>query len=139
MWYLSVVGIHLVVVDEPVGERWAAERVQARAHDGADLGGIDPERVDRADRVRQELPLDPRRAALRRVGEELVAEVEMAALDAAAFEDAFGERVSLQPQPLEHLLLRVAALGVGDGDPGDPRAERPLRRGVRVPWGRCGG
>ena len=62
--------------------------------------------------------------------EELVAEVEVAALDAAAFEDAFGELVALQPQPLEHLLLGVAALGVRDGDPGDPRAGGPRRRGA---------
>ena len=126
--------VHLVVVDEPVGERRAAERVEARAHHGADLAGVDRERVDRANRVLQQLPLDPRRAALRRVREELVAEVEVTALDAAAFEDALGERVPLQPQPLEHLLLRVAVLGVRDGDPGDPRARQAeTARRVRAP------
>ena len=122
-----------------MSERGAAERVEARAHHGADLTGVDFERVDRADRVRQQLLLDPRRATLRRVREERVAEVEVTALDAAALEDAFGERVPLQPQPLEHLLLGVAALGVRDGDPGNPRAERPRRRGALVLGGGYGG
>ena len=118
------------MVDEPVGERRAAQRVQARAHHGADLAGVELQRVDGPDRVPQQLLLDPRGTALQAVRHEVIAQVEVAALHPAALEDALGERVALQPQQVQNLLLGVGGAGIGDREPGDPRAEAPGRGGV---------
>ena len=56
--------VHPVVVDQPVRERRAAERVEARADHRADLARVELERVDRVDRVAEQLALDLRGAAL---------------------------------------------------------------------------
>jgi hypothetical protein len=72
--------------------------------------------------VAEELVLDLARALLQGAFEELAVEVQMPALDATAGEDAFGELVARQPQPIEHLLLRERGVGVGDREAGDPSA-----------------
>ena len=111
------------MVDQPVGERGTAERVQARADDRADLERVELERVDRVDRVAQQVLLDLLGASLQRFSQEVLAEVQVAALDAAAREDALGELVALQPQPLQHLLLREDA----------PRGRETAIAAMRVP------
>ncbi len=106
--------------------RWASvgqpSEYRLELHDRADLQRVELERVNGVDRVTQQVLLDLLGASLQRFSHEILAEVQVAALDPAAREDALGELIPLQSQPLEHLLLRIGALGVGDGDPGDPRA-----------------
>jgi hypothetical protein len=110
------------VVDEPVRERWDAERVEARADDRADLCQIELERVDRVDRAAEQLVLDLRGAALQAQLEQVVAELQRAALDATAGEDALRELVAVELQAVERVGLVELARLVGDRQGGDPRA-----------------
>ncbi len=66
--------------------------------------------------------LDPRRTSLQVARQEVVVQLEVAPLDAAAGEDALGELVAAQAQPVEDLVLGEDVLAVGDRQPGDPRA-----------------
>lgn len=79
--------------------------------------------------------LDRRRTSLQVAPQEVVVQLEVAPLDAAAGEDAFGELVAAQAQPVEDLVLGEDVLAIGDRQPGDPRAGLgpqiacPARRG----------
>ncbi len=86
------------------------------------LARVEPERVHGAYRVAQQPLLDRRGAPLEGARQEVVVQIEVAPLDAAAGEDAFGELVTAQAQPVEDLVLGEDALAVGDREPGDPRA-----------------
>jgi len=110
------------VVDEAVRERGTAERVEARADDRADLREIEIERVDRVDRTAEQLVLDLRRTTLQAQLEQVVAELQRPALDAAAGEDALRELVVVELQAVERVGLVELARLVADRQGGDPRA-----------------
>jgi translation initiation factor IF-2 len=110
------------VVDEPVRERRDPERVQARADDRADLRQIELEGVDRVDRATQQLVLDLRRATLQAELEQVVAELQRAALDARAREDALRELIVVELQAVERVGLVELVRLVGGRQGGDPRA-----------------
>ena len=114
-------GVHLVVIDEPVGDRGAAERVEARADDDADFGRVDLELVDGPDGVAEELLLDGERATLNGGGEQLVGQIEVAAVDATAAEDALGELVVGQPEQRQDLILGERGVGMSERHARDPR------------------
>ncbi len=124
------------MVHQPVGDCRQTERVEARAQDGADLRGVDPERVHGAERVAQQPALDRRRTPLQVAPQEVVVQLEVAPLDAAAGEDAFGELVAAQAQPVEDLILGKDVLAVGDREPGDPRAGLGLQAASSARRGR---
>jgi hypothetical protein len=71
--------------------------------------------------------------SLERAGEEVLIEVEVAALDAAAGEDALGELVAGQAETVEDLGLREHGVRVRHGQPGDVGA------GARAAPGRADG
>jgi hypothetical protein len=110
------------VIDEPVRERRDAERVEARADDRAYLRKVEIERVDRVDRAAEQLVLDPGSASLQAQLEQLVAELQRAALDAAAGEDALRELVAVELEAVEGVGLVELVRLVGDRQCSDPRA-----------------
>ena len=118
-------GIHAVALDQAVRQRRAAERVKARGDDRADEVRLELERVDRRDRLLQELVLDPRRASLQRAAHEALAQVQAATIHAAAFEDAFGECVAGEAEALEHLLLAEGGLRLVRRQRRDARTRAP--------------
>ena len=89
--------IHVVVLEQAVRERRAAERVVRRGDDRADLRGIRAELVDRRDREPQQLVLGLDRAFLERRREQLRRQLEVAPRDAAAREDVSAKRSPSSP------------------------------------------
>jgi hypothetical protein len=80
-----------------VRERRAAERVEARADDGPDRRRVEPERVDGLHGAVEQLALDALGATLQVQREEVVVELQRAAFDAGALEDALCELVVIEP------------------------------------------
>src|SRR5439155_24276974 len=117
--------IHAVVIHQAVGQRGAAERVEARGDQRADGFRLDLELVDRLDRLSQELVLDPRRASLQGAVQEALAQGQATALHAAAFEEAFSESIAREAQALEHLLLAEARLRIARRQRRDARTRAP--------------
>ena len=134
------------MLDQAMREGRTAERVKARAQDRPDGAEVDLELVDRLRRLAQQLLLDLRGASLKVAGEEIRVQVQMAALDAAAVEDAQGEVVLGEPETLEGIVLGRGSRSADDRQAGEsragPRAEAPpnvFRAGVRAASGCCVG
>ena len=115
-------GVQPVVLDQALGETGAAQRVEARGDDGSDRGGVDLQAPDRLHGAAEKLLLDLRGPLLEVALEERLVEVQVAALDAAAGEDALGELVAGQPQPVERLPLRRLRPGLEHRQGGQRRA-----------------
>ncbi len=113
------------MLDQPVGEARAAERVQARGQERADLGGVDVELVDRQDRLLEKLLLDFRCPPLEVAPEEVRLEVQLTLLHARAGEDPLCELVVVQAQLPQGVPLAGQRGPVHDGEAREPGARRP--------------
>src|SRR5581483_11559363 len=96
-------------------EAWAAERVEAGGEHRADAVETHLEALERLHGLVEQLELDVRRALLKAGRKEVLPEVQLAPLDAAAGEDALGELVTGEAELLERLALRHALAGVEHG------------------------
>ena len=105
-----------------MGEARAAERVEARGEQRADLGRIDVELVDRQNRLLEQLLLDFRGPPLEVALEELRLEVQLTLAHARAGEDPLRELIVVQAEPLEGVALAGQGGPVDDGEAREPRA-----------------
>src|SRR4029077_4748201 len=76
--------LHAVVLDQAMGERGTAERVEARGDQGADRARVDREPVDRPHGHGEQFCLDLSGAPLEIAGQVMLIEVEQAPVDAGA-------------------------------------------------------
>ena len=127
-------GVQPVVLDQPVREARAAERVEARRQDGSDPLALDPQRIDGAHGAREQFLLHALGASLQVRLEERLVQDELATLNPGAGEDPLRELVVGEAEPVERLLLGLAPLRrVEDREAGEPRHLANERLGS-APW-----
>ena len=115
--------VHVVVLRRAGARAWAAERVEARADDRADrrrgrsssasIARIEWRSSSCSIRAVRPCRVSARNSSLR---------FRCRRLTPAAREDALGELVALQAEPLEDLRPGSSCAGVGDRESRDPRA-----------------